>query len=308
MSIESISSNIANPLSQMAEAASDLVKPKPQGIFAQFRNNNIVSGSKDFLESNSLVAKVVFILLILLLFIFSLRMMIVVLHGLFGPAKNPILLDGIINGKKSIVISQDPKLAGSKPLLRSDNQDGGIEFTYSTWLMIEDDNFHSFRPGQKKHIFHKGSEGINSTDDEMKGMAYPNNSPGVYLHETENKLIIVMNTFEKIKEEVVVPDIPIHKWINLIIRLENRNLDIYINGTIVARHELSSVPKQNYGNVYVNQGGGFSGLISALRYYNRSITTTEIQDIIASGPNMSSNQTLSVFPPYLSMRWFLGND
>jgi len=308
MSIESISSNVENPLSQMAEAASDLVKPKPQGIFAQFRNNNIVSGSKDFLESNSLVAKVVFILLILLLFIFSLRMMIVVLHGLFGPAKNPILLDGIINGKKSIVISQDPKLAGSKPLLRSDNQDGGIEFTYSTWLMIEDDNFHSFRPGQKKHIFHKGSEGINSTDDEMKGMAYPNNSPGVYLHETENKLIIVMNTFEKIKEEVVVPDIPIHKWINLIIRLENRNLDIYINGTIVARHELSSVPKQNYGNVYVNQGGGFSGLISALRYYNRSITTTEIQDIMASGPNMSSNQTLSVFPPYLSMRWFLGND
>ena len=59
MSIESISSNVENPLSQMAEAASDLVKPKPQGIFAQFRNNNIVSGSKDFLESNSLVAKVV---------------------------------------------------------------------------------------------------------------------------------------------------------------------------------------------------------------------------------------------------------
>ena len=307
-SVEKISSNISNPLSQMADAASDLVEPKPQGIFAQFRNNKIVSGSKDFLESNSLVAKVVFILLVLILFIFLLRMMVVVLHSLFGPVKNPILIDGIINGKKSIVISQDPKLSGSKPILRSDNQDGGIEFTYSTWLMIEDDNFHSFRPGEKKHIFHKGSQGINSTDDAMRGMAYPNNSPGVYLHETENKLIIVMNTFDEPKEEVVVPDIPIHKWINLIIRLENRNLDIYINGTIVARHELSSVPKQNYGNVYVNQGGGFSGLISALRYYNRSITTTEIQDIIASGPNMSSNQTLSIFPPYLSMRWFLGNN
>tara|TARA_B110000902_G_scaffold254463_1_gene318527 strand:- start:32 stop:961 length:930 start_codon:yes stop_codon:yes gene_type:complete len=306
--VEKISSNISNPLSQMADAASDLVKPKQKGIFAQFRNNKIVSGSTDFLESNSLVAKVVFILLILILFIFLLRSMVVVLHSLFGPDKNPILIDGIINGKKSLVISQDTKLASSKPLLRSDNQDGGIEFTYSTWLLIEDDNFHSFRPGQKKHIFHKGSEGINSTDDSMRGMAYPNNSPGVYLHETENKLIIVMNTFEKIKEEVVVPDIPIHKWINLIIRLENRNLDVYINGTIVARHELSSVPKQNYGNLYVNQGGGFSGLISALRYYNRAITTTEIQDIISSGPNMSSNQTLSIFPPYLSMRWFLGNN
>ena len=105
-----------------------------------------------------------------------------------------------------------------------------------------------------------------------------------------------------------MPDIPIHKWINLIIRLENRNLDVYINGTIVARHELSSVPRQNTEKLYVNQGGGFSGLISALRYYNRAITTTEIQDIISSGPNMSSNQTLSIFPPYLSMRWFLGNN
>lgn len=306
--VEKISSNISNPLSQMADAASDLVQPKQKGIFAQFRNNKIVSGSTDFLESNSLVAKVVFILLILILFIFLLRSMIVVLHSLFGPDKNPILIDGIINGKKSLVISQDPRLESSKPLLRSDNQDGGIEFTYSTWLLIEDDNFHSFRPGQKKHIFHKGSHGINSTDDSMRGMAYPNNSPGVYLHETENKLIIVMNTFEKIKEEVVVPDIPIHKWINLIIRLENRNLDVYINGTIVARHELSSVPRQNTEKLYVNQGGGFSGLISALRYYNRAITTTEIQDIMSSGPNMSSNQTLSIFPPYLSMRWFLGNN
>ena len=46
--VKKLSSNI-NPLTPMAEAASDLVEPKPQGIFAQFRNNKIVSGSKDFL-------------------------------------------------------------------------------------------------------------------------------------------------------------------------------------------------------------------------------------------------------------------
>ena len=74
----------------------------------------------------------------------------------------------------------------------------------------------------------------------------------------------------------------------------------------MARHRLSGVPKQNYGNIYVNHNGGFSGLLSNLRYYNRAITITEIQDIVQAGPNMSSNQTLSIFPPYLSMRWFLG--
>ena len=296
-----------NPMQQMADAASDLVQPKPEGVFSQFRNNKIVSGTKDFLDSNSLIAKIVFILLILIIFIFLLRIMTEVLHTLFGPKKNPILVKGIVNGKKSVVISQDPKLEGSIPILRSKNEEGGIEFTYSTWLLIEDDNFHSYKNGQKKHIFHKGSETIEKAEPSIKGMAI-NNAPGLYLHETEPILIVVMNTFQNLKEEIEIKDIPVHKWINIVIRLENRNLDVYINGSIVSRKELSSVPKQNYGNVYVNQNGGFSGLISALRYYNRAITSTEIQDILASGPNMSSNETLSIFPPYLSTRWFLGNN
>ena len=235
------------------------------------------------------------------------RVMLVVLHKLFGPKPNPILIKGIVNGKKAVSISQDPKIKGAKPIMRSNNQDGGIEFTYAVWLLIEDDNFHSYRPGVKKHIFHKGSEGINKTDPGYMGMAYPNNSPGLYLDSKENKLILMMNTYNTVAERVVIPDIPIHKWISVIIRLENRNIDVYVNGTIVSRYELKSVPKQNYGNVYANQGGGFSGLMSNLRYFNRALTITEIQKIVAAGPNMSSNSTLSIFPPYLSMRWFLGH-
>lgn len=296
-----------NPIANMKDAASDLVAPKRDGPFAKFGSSEIVGGTKDFLNSNSLVAKVVFLLLVLIVFIMGMRVMLVVLHKLFGPKPNPILIKGIVNGKKAVSISQDPKIKGAKPIIRSNNQDGGIEFSYGVWLLIEDDNFHSYRPGVKKHIFHKGSEGINTTDPGYMGMAYPNNSPGLYLDDKENKLIVMMNTYDKVAEKIIVPDIPIHKWISVILRLENRNLDVYVNGTIVARHELKSVPKQNYGNVYANQGGGFSGLMSNLRYFNRALTITEIQQIVSAGPNMSSNSTLSIFPPYLSMRWFLGH-
>ena len=296
-----------NPIANMKDAASDLVAPKRDGPFAKFGSSEIVGGTKDFLNSNSLVAKVVFLLLVLIVFIMGMRVMLVVLHKLFGPKPNPILIKGIVNGKKAVSISQDPKIKGAKPIIRSNNQDGGIEFSYGVWLLIEDDNFHSYRPGVKKHIFHKGSEGINTTDPGYMGMAYPNNSPGLYLDDKENKLVVMMNTYDKVAEKIIVPDIPIHKWISVILRLENRNLDVYVNGTIVARHELKSVPKQNYGNVYANQGGGFSGLMSNLRYFNRALTITEIQQIVSAGPNMSSNSTLSIFPPYLSMRWFLGH-
>ena len=39
-------------------------------------------------------------------------------------------------------------------------------------------------------------------------------------------------------------------------RVENRYLDVYVNGSIVARHELQSVPKQNDSPVYVNHKNG----------------------------------------------------
>ena len=311
--MENINDNlqkIGNPIKEVAEGAanlaSDLVTKKNTGVFSQFSNNKFVSGTKEFLDSNSLVAKVVFILMVLIVFMSALRMMGVILHSLFGPNKSPIIIKGVISGKKRVIIEQDPKMSGSVPILRSDNQDGGIEFTYSCWLMIEDDNFHSYRENQIKHIFHKGSHTF-STSGSNKDFAYPNNCPGIYLDSDSNKLKVVISTYKKLLETIVVPDIPIHKWICLTVRLENRSLDVYINGTIVARHTLEGVPKQNYGNIYANHNGGFSGLISNLRYYNRAITITEIQDIVQAGPNMSSNQTLSIFPPYLSMRWFLGH-
>ena len=49
-----------------ANLATDLVTKKDTGVFSQFSNNKFVSGTKDFLNSNSLVAKVVFILLVLI--------------------------------------------------------------------------------------------------------------------------------------------------------------------------------------------------------------------------------------------------
>ena len=296
-----------NVLSPVGDTARDLVNPQPGGVFNKFRDNKFVDGAKGFLDSNSMVAKVVFILMVLIIFIMLLRIMAQVLHKLFAPSPTPVLINGLITGKKALTIAQDPKITGSKILLKSDNEDGGIEFTYSCWIMVGEDNFHSFKPGQVKHIFHKGNKGFNN-----EGFASVNNSPGLYIDGTENKLIIKMTTFKQsgasnaISETIEVPDIPVEKWINVIIRVENRFLDVYINGSIVARHELESVPKQNDAPVYVNQNQGFSGNLSALRYYNYAVTTSEIQKIMTGGPNMSSNDTMNIFPPYLSMRWFLG--
>jgi hypothetical protein len=88
-----------------------------------------------------------------------------------------------------------------------------------------------------------------------------------------------MNTFNVINEEIVIPDIPINKWVNVIIRCQNTTLDVYINGTIARSINLVGVPKQNYGDVYIAPNGGFSGYISNLWYYNYALGINEISRI-----------------------------
>ena len=117
-----------------------------------------------------------------------------------------------------------------------------------------------------------------------------------------------MNTYNDINEEILIPDIPLNKWFNVIIRCQNTTLDIYVNGTIVRSLELSGVPKQNYGDVYVAMNGGFNGYISNLWYYNYALGTAAIQNLVHKGPNtkmVGTNGMNVKDTSYLSLRWFL---
>lgn len=268
-------------------------------------NNQTPQGSKGFLESNSLVAIVAFLILLLITFIIVLRMGVGFFSWLFSPSRSPHLFDGMIDSKHMMVIHQDPSKPGAIPIVRSINQNDGIEFTWSVWIYI-DDLLHN--KGEHKHIFHKGNDQI-KTNGPNSGLVFPNNSPGLYIAPFTNDLVVVMNTFNKITEKVKIHDIPLNKWLNIILRVENTTLDVYVNGTIVKRHKLSGVPKQNYGDVFVSMNGGFSGHTSNLWYWDYALGTTEIQHIVDKGPDMTMKGTdmKESEPRYFSMRWFFNN-
>ncbi len=286
--------------------------PSNTGAVASSFSNPNLGGAASFLQSNTLVAKVSFLILTILIFIFLLRMGTQLLNWLLGPPSSPMLLSNMKDAKKMLKVTQDPKIKDSITVTRSDNQRYGAEFTYSVWLFIDDINY---KPGVKKHIFHKGSEGNISGKDKyneksIKGMSFPNNGPGLYLTDdttNPNTLVVVMNTYDEVIEEVEIPNIPINKWINVVIRVQNRVLDVYINGSIAVRHKFTSVPKQNYGDVYINMNGGFSGQISSLQYFNRALSGVEIQGNNSAGPSMKTDQSMHIYPPYFSLRWFFGS-
>ena len=212
-------------------------------MFNNFANSRYVQGPKEFLDGNSLVSKLAFLVFVLIVFVVLLRLGSEVLGWLFSPSPSPHLLDGMIDAKHLVVYPQDPSVKGSVPILRSNNQEDGLEFTWSVWIYIED---LEYKKDEYKHIFHKGTmdsllqqSSAAKTGNVAPGMSFPNNAPGLYIAPNTNDLVVVMNTFENPNETVIVPDIPINKWVNVIIRA-TPTLDVYINGTIIKRHQLSA--------------------------------------------------------------------
>ena len=311
------SNDAASPISKMTESMSPqsnneksalpsinpleaLGSNNKKNIFSKFKDNKIVEGSKDFLTSNTAVAKISFLLLIVLIFTILMRIGSKILAYIIMPKQNPYIVKGLKDGKKMVILEQNPAKNGAVPIFRSDNKRGGIEFTYSLWLNIDSSN--QSDKDKLKHIFHKGHSNL-----DPKGVADPLNAPGVYYDSDNNRLVIAVNSFNTIKEEIMIENIPLNKWFHLAIRCRGKLFDTYINGTIVNRHKLNSVIRQNYGNLFVNMNGGFAGTISNLRYFSKAKTGVEINNIAKLGPNMKADKSNHIFPPYLSLRWYFDN-
>jgi hypothetical protein len=275
-----------------------------------FSSNQYVQGGKEFLSSNSIIAKFAFLILVLIVFMLFLSLGSFILAKIFSNKHNPILIDGMINANQQMVIPQDPSKKGAIPIYRSDNARDGLEFPWSVWIFVDD---FTYKENEVKHVFHKGNDNVGSNGKNM-----PNNGPGLYITGTRTNengntagLLVIMNTFKNLSEEVIVDNLPLHKWVNVIIRVTKQTqLDVYINGTLTKRHMLSGIPKQNYGDVYVSMNGGFMGNTSELRYFEYALGTNQIQSLVDKGPKLvaaagSLDTKKNGADKYLSTRWYL---
>lgn len=299
--------------------------------------NSFLSGTKEFMDSNSAISNFAYIILVVIVFVIVMQMGINIIQYIFYPKTDVRLIRGMMNASDQAEIKQDPRLSDSTPIYRSNDERGGLEFTYSTWLYVEslphsdqDDNdklAHVFHKGEKKFVS-KGYE-LNEGSSPTKipqGMNYPNNGPGLYLRKHNNtsneysevELVVVMNTYpdetnqletNHIVEQISVGNIPMRNWVHVVLMVRGRNLDVYINGNIAKRHILSGVAKQNYGSIYAGSNGGFNGKLSNLTYFNEAIGTRKIYDILRLGPDLRMTNNANLLNKnfdYLSLNWFLG--
>ena len=278
-----------------------------------FSSKTAVDASSEFLESNTIVAKFAFIIIVLIGFMLLFRLGVVILSYFLSPSGSPYLVKGQIDGNEAIEISQDSRT--SNPIVKfSENQNSGIEFTYSVWLFLNgeaDDKFH--------HIFNKGIY-TKDTDGTNKGT----NSPGLFINtiatgtseltvymDTLEGNGIVPNTMGSNREMLTINNIPHKKWSNVIIRIQNRILDVYVNGVLTNRKDLEYIPRQNYGSIFVCQSGGFAGKLSDLRYHDSALNVFQINQIVTAGPNNSTSSSSSApstgYYNYLSSQFYKNN-
>jgi hypothetical protein len=259
-----------------------------------------LNGSREFLQSNSLVANIAFLLMAVIAFVLLMRIGTTILSHFLDNSSSPYIIKGMVDAKKMLTFPQDPASKDAKVIVRSDNEDGGIEFSWSWWMKLDDLDYNR---GQYRTVFFKGNNSVGEN-----GLNSPLNGPGVYIAPETNTLVVIMNTYTVINEQVLVKDIPLDKWVHVVVRCSNRDLDVYVNGQVVKAHKLSSVPKQNYGDVVCFANGGYSGYCSNLRYFSHAVGIAEIMAMVSTGPNMemvgTDAATSGSRADYLSARWY----
>ena len=82
--------------------------------FSDFGNNRYVGGTREFLNSNSLVAKFSFLILVIIVFVFCLRLAFQFINWLFAPSRNPYIFKGVFDAQHD-----GPRTFSSNPNLQN---------------------------------------------------------------------------------------------------------------------------------------------------------------------------------------------
>ena len=251
--------NRANNNNNRANNSNNSISGKAKGTLSSLQEKFNDPSNKTMKQVIIFVLVVVLTLLVL----FLLKKFFLMIRDRMNA--KPWLVKGSKNAKKSLVIAQNPKDDNAVTLYRSDDRDG-LEFGYTFWMCLQDMQYNY---GKWKHVFHKGNKS-----------SYPNRSPGVWIHPERNALRIYMNTYKSILNFVDVENIPVQKWIHVGIVVSGTNMDVYINGKLRKRTTFDSVPKQNFGDVWITMNGGFEGYLSRLQYFRYALDYKEMYVVI----------------------------
>ena len=162
-------------------------------------------------------------------------------------------------------------------------------YSFSIWINVVD---WSYKIGEEKIIYSR---------KDTSGRV----GPEVVLGATDNTLTVYVDT-QSGPSACTINQIPIQTWVNIIVVLNNRALDVYIDGKLTRTCVLPGVASlSNTAHIYVcpgegsgegdDTGDGFDGYVSSFRFWSFPLNPREAYEIYREG---YAGVKLSVFERY----------
>jgi hypothetical protein len=149
----------------------------------------------------------------------------------------------------------------------------GNSFSYSLWINIQN--------------VAESSEWYSNVNYK-KPILYRYGSPNINYYPKDHNLQIQMTYKDKQDDvnyyNIDLTTLPMQKWVNIVIILENRNIDVFVNTVRNRSAQLPNVPFIYNRNVYMGESdNNFNGYISGVKYYNYALPETDIDAIYSAG-------------------------
>lgn len=187
-----------------------------------------------------------------------------------------------VNTLTALTSAKTSQKIESTDLSTSTTAGNSSNFTYSIWFYVDDWNY---RYGEPKVIFGRMSSGSGSKEP----------CPSVVLGPIQNNVVVSLAVYpglDDIPEDGTnytihncpIANIPIQRWVNVLMSVYGRTLDLYVDGKLVRTCILPGVAKiDSTAPVYITPNGGFSGWTSKFQYWSDSCEPQKAWNIYRAG-------------------------
>lgn len=231
------------------------------------RFKNIASSTKNSINNmNNTNLIILFVSIVIIVFVLYKIGSYAYSQAHKNSSTNPVLIKNPVNArtyKKSVQVPLAHNVLG---------------FSYSMWIYVAN---WSYNLNNNKIILNKG------------------NSPQIYLTSNNNNLSVDIKTVTGGIETTTVNNFPLQKWVHVVTVLNNRTVDIYIDGKLERSKVLTAVPKLNSRDVDIlaqnPHNGGYYGQLSRMQYFARIVEPEEVFEMYQNGPYYSGEYSVNFF-------------
>ena len=237
------------------------------------QTNNLTKASVNTYQKSSTGSKVIFFIVLFIFIAFLIYIIYIAVKSSQDAAANaPVIVNDVIDAYVA------------RPAFSLPQVTEGMNHSFSSWIYVKDWNY---KFGQYKNILWKGNPPNTST---VAGTPAISNvhCPSLWLYPLTNSLKVVTSTSapEQV-ESCDIQNIPLMTWVHIVYVLNNRTVDVYINGKLERSCALRGIPTISNDPVYMTTGNpqaGFYGKIGRTQYFTKALLPNEVANIYQIGP------------------------